>query len=488
MRGSRVKRTGGVDGGDVPLVVDVDGTLVAGDLLIEGLLRLFRKSPLKALWLSFRLFGVGRGRAALKRRLAVAMPVEPETLVLHAEVEEKVASALRSGRPVWLASGSDELLVRPLAKFIGADGYLASDGKTNLVGLEKARALVERFGLSGFDYIGNERRDLVVWEQARRAVGVDLSALTVKKLRGLGQEPLLLSSSSGGWREWVRTMRPHQWTKNLLVFVPILAAHVDDVEAYLVTAGVFVALSCCASGTYVFNDLLDLPHDRQHPDKRDRPIAAGRVPVPWAAAGGMLLVACGLLGAYWLSESAGLWLAVYVVGTVGYSLWLKRLVVVDVIALALLYGVRIEMGATESVATSPWLLFFSLFVFMTLAVVKRQSELMGDVAVDAPSGSGRGYVVGDAAVMTALGAGSAFASVVVLALYVQSSEIMVRYGRPELLGFVCPLLIYWLGRLLLLANRGVVHHDPIVFAMRDRVSWFVALASGAVVVTAMLGA
>ena len=170
MRESRHKQTTGVDGGDVPLVVDVDGTLVAGDLLIEGLLRLFRKSPLKALWLSFRLFGVGRGRAALKRRLAVAMPVEPETLVLHAEVEEKVGSALRSGRPVWLASGSDELLVRPLAKFIGADGYLASDGKTNLVGLEKARALVERFGSSGFDYIGNERRDLVVWEQARRAV------------------------------------------------------------------------------------------------------------------------------------------------------------------------------------------------------------------------------------------------------------------------------------------------------------------------------
>ena len=319
-------------------------------------------------------------------------------------------------------------------------------------------------------------------------MGVGLSALTVKKLRGLGQEPLLLSGSSGGWREWVRSLRPHQWTKNLLVFVPILAAHVDDVEAYLVAAGVFVALSCCASGTYVFNDLLDLPHDRQHPDKRDRPIAAGRVPVLWAAAGGMLLVACGLLGAYWLSASAGLWLAVYVVGTVGYSLWLKRLVVVDVIALALMYGVRIEMGATESVATSPWLLFFSLFVFMTLAVVKRQSELVGDVPADAPSGSGRGYVVGDAAVMTALGAGSAFASVVVLALYVQSPEIVVRYGRPELLGFVCPLLIYWLGRLLLLANRGVVHHDPIVFAMRDRVSWLVALASGAVVVTAMLGA
>ena len=488
LRESRPERTTEFGVGDVPLVVDVDGTLVAGDLLIEGVLRLLRKSPLKALRLSFRLLGRARGRAAVKRRVAVEVPVPPETLALNAEVQEVVASASRSGRPVWLASGADELLVRPLAEFVGADGYLASNGTTNLVGAAKARALVERFGSFGFDYVGNERRDLVVWEQARQALGVDLSAATVLKLRGLGLEPLLLSGPYGGWREWVRSLRPHQWTKNLLVFVPTLAAHVDDIDAYLLMAGVFVALSCCASGTYVFNDLLDLPYDRQHPHKRDRPIAAGRVPVLSAAATGTLLVVCGLLAAFQLSESASLGLAVYVVGTLGYSLWLKRLVVVDVIALALLYGVRIQMGATEAAIPSPWLLFFSLFVFMALAVVKRQSELMDDMAVDEPSGSGRGYVVGDAEVMTALGAGSAFASAVVLALYVQSSEIAVRYARPEMLGLVCPLLIYWLGRLLLLANRGLVHHDPIVFALHDRVSWLVALGIGAVVVMAMFGA
>ena len=396
-----------------------------------------------------------------------------------------MASVRRSGRPVWLASGADALVVRPVAESVGADGWLASDGQTNLVGGAKARALVERFGARGFDYVGNERRDLPVWEQARHAIGVDLSAATVRKLREIGPPPQLLGGAHGDWADWIRMLRPHQWTKNLLVFVPILAAHIQEVDAYLMMVGVFLALSCCASGSYVINDLLDLPHDRRHPHKHDRPVAAGRVSVPPAAALAVVLVVGGLVAAFQLSESAGIGLAVYVVGTLGYSLWLKRFVVVDVIALALLYGVRIGIGATESAVLSPWLLFFSLFVFTALAVVKRQAELVDADVAEAPLDSGRGYAAGDMVAMTALGAASALASAVVLALYVQSADTVVRYARPEALGFVCPLLVYWLARLVVLANRGVVHHDPIVFALRDRVSWVVGLGVAVVVAAAM---
>ena len=464
-----------IDAPNVPLVVDVDGSLIAGDLLIEGALRLLRQSPFDLLRLPFWRCGTAQGRAALKHEVAESVPLPPETLVLNTEVEELTASARRSGRPVWLASGADELVVRPLAESVGADGYLASDGRTNLVGETKARALVERFGARGFDYVGNERRDLPVWAEARHAIGVDVAAATVRKLKAIGSEPRLLRGARGDWVDWICMLRPHQWTKNLLVFVPILAAHVGEVDAYLTMAGVFLALSCCASGGYVINDLLDLPHDRRHPRKRQRHLAAGRVSALPAAALAVVLVAGGLLAAFRLSESAGVGLTAYVLGALGYSLWFKRFIVVDVIVLALLYGVRIAMGATESAVLSPWLLFFSLFLFTALAVVKRQAELADADVAELPSNGGRGYVAGDAVALTALGAASAVASAVVLALYVQSADTLVRYARPEVLGLVCPLLVYWLGRLVVLANRGVVHDDPIVFALRDRVSWGVAL-------------
>lgn len=476
---------GPVDETDVPLVVDVDGSLLAGDLLVEGALRLLRQSPIDVFRLPLLRCGTARGRAALKRRVAASVSLPPDTLVLNTQVRELIASARRSGRPVWLASGADELVVGPVAERIGADGYLASDGATNLVGEAKACALIERFGVRGFDYVGNERRDLPVWEQARHAIGVDLPAATVRRLKESGLEPRLLRGARGDWVDWIRMLRPHQWTKNLLVFVPILAAHVRDVDAYLTTAGVCLALSCCASGGYVINDLLDLQHDRRHPRKRDRPLAAGRVSVLPAAALAAVLIAGGLLAAFRLSESAGVALAVYVIGALGYSLWLKRLVMVDVIVLALLYGVRIAMGATESAALSPWLLFFSLFLFTALAIVKRQAELVDADIAEPLSERGRGYVAGDAVALTALGAASAVASAVVLALYVQSADTVERYARPEVLGLVCPLLVYWLARLVVLANRGVVHDDPIVFALRDRVSWVVALGVAGLVATAL---
>ena len=420
----------------------------------------------------------------MKRSVAVSLPLPPETLVVNAEVRELMASARRSGRPVWLASGADEMVARPVAEWVGADGCLASDGRTNLVGEAKARALVDRFGAGGFDYVGNERRDLPVWEVARHAIGVDLSATTVRELKEMDSPPQLLRGAQGDWADWIRMLRPHQWTKNLLVFVPILAAHIREVDAYLTMGGVFLALSCCAAGGYVVNDLLDLPHDRRHAHKRDRPLAAGRVASLPAAALAVVLIAVGVLAAFWLSETAGLGVVAYLVGTLGYSLWLKRFVVVDVIVLALLYGVRIGIGTTEAAVPSPWLLFFSLFVFTALAVVKRQAELVDADAAEPPSARGRGYAVGDAVAMTALGAASAVASAVVLALYVQSADTVVRYARPEVLGLVCPLLIYWLARLVVLANRGVVHHDPIVFALRDPVSWVVGLGAAVVVAVA----
>lgn len=468
----------------VPLVVDVDGTLVVGDLLVEGVLRLLATAPFKAYLIPYYL---ARGRPALKRWIAETVPVQPDTLVLNSEVMAEIDAAKADGRPVWLASGADERGVAPLAEFVGAAGFEASDGEKNLVGAAKAQAVAARFGTSGFDYIGNDDADLPVWERAHEAIGIGLSRRTAKAFKKVGrQRRRLRTSGGGGWHNWLRTLRPHQWTKNALVFVPIMAAHVDQLEAYLRMGGVFIAACCCASGAYIFNDLLDLPHDRRHARKRHRPIAAGRVPALPAAALGAVLLATGLAAAFQLSTTAGVALLVYVAATFGYSLSLKRLIVADIVALALLYVLRVAMGA-EDAALSPWLLAFSLFLFLALAVVKRLTELARN-ASSAPAAhglAGRGWRAEDAVVLLALGAAAVVASVVVMALYIQSPDVAVRYARPELLGIVCPLLVYWLGRLLVLANRGALDDDPVVFAVKDGVSYLVATITGCAVLLAI---
>ena len=286
---------------------------------------------------------------------------------------------------------------------------------------------------------------------------------------------------AGSPLDYVRAMRPHHWIKNLMVFVPLLADHGTDGELYLRLLGVFAALSACASGTYLLNDVLDLPHDRRHRRKRHRPLAAGRTALPPTVGIGLALVAAGLAAAFGLSVAAGLGVLLYLAVTFTYSLWLKRKTFIDVMAIALLYAIRVLIGAAAvSVTPSPWLLAFSLFVFLAIAIAKRQTELAAGEGAD-----GRAYRAEDGPAMAALGAGSGFATVVVLTLYIQSPEVETRYARHELLWLVCPLLVHWLGRLTLLAARGEVDDDPLVFAMRDRTSWLTALAIGAVVVAAL---
>ena len=458
-----------------PLVVDVDGTLVRGDLLVEGALRLLAVRPLDALALPFRAVG---GRAALKRRVAEAVPLPPETLALNPAVVDEIAAAGSAGREVWLASAADELAVAPLAEAVGATGFLASDGRTNLAGDAKAAALVERFGEGGFDYIGNERRDLSVWKHAKRAIGVGLSPRLARAVRRLDKDALLLPGPRLRSLDCLRALRPHQWVKNVLVFAPLIAAHRIDTGSWATAMGLFLVLSACASSAYLFNDLVDLPHDRGHRSKRYRPLAAGTAPLLPMAGVGAALAAGGLAAAFLLSAEAGLCVLLYLVATLAYSLWLKRKLFIDIVALAGLYELRVIAGSVAvSVSLSAWFLAFFMFVFLALAAVKRQSELRALGGSPPPRVAGRAWTVEDLPALTALGASSSFASAVVLALYIQSPETSELYARPEALWPICPLLVYWLGRMALLANRGSVDDDPVVFAITDRTSWLVGLAS-----------
>ena len=454
-----------------PLVVDVDGTLVAGDLLVEGAARLLAASPLTLFALPIWLV---EGRAALKRRIAAAVPLPPSSLVLNPAVLDEIAAAKVAGREVWLASAADERVVAPLAEVVGAAGWLASDGRTNLSGEAKAAALVERFGEGGFDYVGNERRDLAVWRRARCIIGVNLPARLVREVRTLDEGARLLPGLGGGPRDALRALRPHQWVKNALAFVPLIAAHETGAGSYLAAAGIFVALSACASGTYLLNDLLDLPEDRRHPSKRHRPLAAGKVPLLPMMGLGAALAAGGLAMAFHLPRGGGggggLCVLLYLLGTLTYSLSLKRKLFVDVVALAALYMVRLVAGGLAvSIALSPWFLSFFMFAFLSLAIVKRQIELRA--LRESDRAYGRAWRAADLPVAAALGAASGVTSVIVFALYIQSPEVSLRYDQPEFLWLICPLLIYWLGRMTLLANRGAVDHDPVEFTLKDPTSW-----------------
>ena len=471
-----------------PLVVDVDGSLVAGDLAVEGIARLLSAAPLRLFSLPFWLAAVAvKGRAGLKHRIAEAVALPPATLVLNPAVLSEITAARAAGREVWLASASDARVVAPLAEAVEAAGWVASDGRTNLAGEAKAAALVERFGEGGFDYIGNERRDLAVRKRARQSIGVDLPAGLARKLRALDGEARFLPGLGGGPLDRLRALRPHQWLKNVLVFVPLVAVHETAPGPWLVAAGVFAALSAVASAAYLLNDLLDLPHDRRHPAKRHRPMAAGKVPLVPMIGTGAALAAGGLAMAFALSPAAGLWVLAYLAATCAYSLSLKRRIFIDVVTLAMLHAARVLAGAAAvSVAPSPWLLAFFLFLFLALAAVKRQSELRALRETGRSRSGGRPYLADDLPVMAALGAASGFASVVILTLYIQSPGVEERYAHPEFLWLICPLLLYWLGRMALLAGRAGKgecpgsepapgNDDPLDFALRDRTSWLIGL-------------
>lgn len=287
-------------------------------------------------------------------------------------------------------------------------------------------------------------------------------------------------------RHHLQALRPHQWVKNLLVFAPLIAEHETSLGSYLTAAVMCVALSACASSAYLLNDLLDLPHDRAHANKRRRPLAAGLVEPRAALVLSAILAVGGLALAFLTSRPGGVCVLLYVVLTLAYSLLLKRRLLVDVLTLAALYMVRIFVGSvTLSITLSPWFLAFFLFAFTSLAITKRQNELQklpasGDGSID-----GRAWCAGDRPALAALGGATAIGSVLVLALYIQSPEVDVLYGRPEFLWLLCPLLIYWMGRMMLLANRGAVDDDPVEFILRDRVCQLTALAMAAAFAAAL---
>jgi len=468
---------------DIPLVVDLDGTLLRTDLLFEATLRLIKQKPWLVLLLPVWLL---RGRAHLKSRIFHLGQIDVSLLPLHSELLTWLRAEKSRGRRLILATGSDyqkaRSVVVPLDLF---DLVLGSNGERNLTAGKKLRVLVETCG-EQFDYVGNSRADLEIWRGCRHAVLVNASMQVERSARRSAQVVQVFPASVTGIRGVFHGMRCRHWVKNLLVFVPAITSHtIFDATVGEKSLLAFLSFSFCASAAYIVNDLLDLEEDRRHEVKKHRPFAAGQISI---RSGLLLALACLLASA----GIAGLLprpfvevLAIYFILTCSYSFLLKRLLLIDVLALALLYTLRIVAGSQATgIVLSLWLLSFAFFLFLSLAFLKRAADLVQHRARDRDALPGRGYTATDLEAVSIAGMCSGLLSSLVLTLYINSDSVQLLYRRPALLWGLQPILLYYVMRLWIVCRRGELTLDPIEHTTREPSTYAAALLAVLVLLAA----
>jgi 4-hydroxybenzoate polyprenyltransferase len=469
----------------VPLCVDLDGTLIHSDLLLETFLLLLKRNPLYLLLVPFWLL---KGKAALKAKIAKRVTLNPAALPYNAGFLGWLQSQREVGRGLWMCTASNHRLAHLVAEHLQIfQGVLASTDDTNYSGQTKAKLLVQIFGERGFDYCGNHRDDLAIWRVSHCAVVVNGSEKLKKEAAHLAEIGGSFPKKVGLFRTILNALRLHQWAKNILIFVPLVAAHkLGDTASLYHAVLAFVAFGLCASSVYLLNDMLDLEVDRLHPRKCKRPFASGNLSLLIGFALIPTLLLCMSFFAYSLPMKFWFVLVGYYTLTVAYSFGLKRVVLIDTITLAGLYTVRIVAGAKAiDVQLSFWLLLFSVFLFLSLALVKRYAELDAMQRQGKLKAAGRGYHVEDLPILYSMGTASGYLCVLVLALYINSPIVESLYRHPQVIWFLCVLLLYWISRVWLITHRGEMHDDPVVFAMRDKTSLAIGMLAAFTVILAV---
>lgn len=457
---------------NTPLCVDLDGTLVNTDTLIESALMLAKKNPL---YLFAMLIWLLSGKANLKEQIASRTVLDVTNLPYNQPFLTWLLQQRQLGRNLVLVTAANHRIAAAVGNHLQVFSKSIASTTQNLSASRKRDALEQAYGKGGYDYAGNSVDDLKVWSGCRRAVLVNASRVTEARASQRAIVEAQFPRKRNSFRALLSAMRPHQWSKNLLVFVSILIAQkYTDTQLLLSTVIAFVSFCLCSSSVYLVNDLLDLDSDRSHPEKRNRPFASGQAPLMLGILATPLLLAASAVLAWRAGELFFNVLLLYFVITLCYSFYLKRLALLDILILAMLYTLRIIAGASVAGAMpSVWLVSFSMFIFTSLAMAKRYAELK---ALELDSGawaSGRGYHVSDISIIAQLGAASGYISVLVLALYIDSRDVEDIYHNQRIMWFLCPLLMYWIGRIWLVASRGQLSQDPVVFATRDRNSYIV---------------
>lgn len=469
---------------DCPLCIDMDGTLLKTDTFIESILLLLRVNALECFRACVWLL---HGKARLKQELAYRVMPSVAYLPFRDDFLKNLREQHEAGRKLVLITGAHTQVAQKVANHVGLfDQILATEGETNLTGGAKLQALRTRFGEKGYDYAGNEHADLHIWEHARNAIVVGSSDRVIRRARRRAHVTNVVEPRCHPLPYIKEAIRPHQWVKNLLLFVPLITSH-QIAQGQLVFSSVlaFAAFCLCASSAYVLNDLLDLESDRRHPSKRNRPFASGNLSL-WGglALGPGLLLSGFAIGS--LLPLTFLWLlALYVIATIAYSLSLKKRAIVDVLVLASLYTIRVYAGAEAiEVILSPWLLAFSGFTFLSLAFTKRCSELLMIGQAGEQAARGRGYWVSDLPFVLSVGPASGYMACLVLALYTSSPDVAMLYSHPGLLWLLCPVFLYWFSHIWLLCSRNMMPYDPIIFAAKDRASYAVGAAAALIMLLA----
>lgn len=469
----------------VLLCVDLDGTLIKSDLLSESLVRLLKKQPwllpLVPIWWL-------RGRAALKSNLARRVSIEIATLPYNSSLLEWLIAQRAANRELLLITAAGESLANQIADHLGLfDRVIASDGRQNLIGKRKLEFL--RQHITGeFEYAGNSWSDVEVWRHSSNAIIVGASPALLRQVREIAPEAISFEGRSGRLKSWLAALRIHQWAKNVLVFVPLIASHqLLHPKLALESLLSFLLFSLCASSQYVLNDLLDLEDDRRHATKRYRPFACGDLPLAAGFVAAPIMLAVSLLVALLISKLAAVALGVYFVLSLSYSAYFKRVVLLDAFLLSGLYLLRIVVGhLVTGIAFSVWLLSFAFFFFLSLAFSKRWAELNAAQHTTKEI-AGRGYRMQDMTQINLFGVCCAFLSAVVFILYLQSDNVRELYRQPELLWLLSPVYLYWMSRLWIRTSRGEIGEDPMLSVLRDPVTYVIAAVSGAIMWAATAG-
>lgn len=469
----------------MPLCVDLDGTLVKSDTLIDSLLVLARTHPLLLLRLPAMVL---RGKAPFKAFVTENVALDVAHLPYNRKVLQFLQQEKARGREIYLATGADAQLARRVADHLGCfHEVLASDGTLNLTGSRKLDGLRQRLGGVAFAYIGNDTPDLPVMAGAAESMVANPSRRLRMKMRAQGIVPTrTFEERSRPLKSLVKALRPHQWAKNLLILLPPLLAHNHSIRLLSSALLAFFCFCAVASGTYLVNDLLDIETDRRSPKKRLRPFASGDLAPSNGLVAIVLLLTAGFAAAQFLPQAFSFWLLVYIGSTLAYSFYLKRIALVDVIVLSGLYTLRLLAGgAAAATPISHWLAGFAIFLFLSLAIVKRFAELENLRVGDMQLKNGRGYLLSDIEQIRAFGTASAFAAVVVFANYISSQDVTTLYHHPQRLWLIVPFMVLWLSRVWLLASRGELDEDPVAFALTDAASLVMGVAVAVIVLLAI---
>lgn len=459
---------------DIPLCVDLDQTLIRTDLIIDTMMLYLIKNPLNFIHIILWLL---KGTAYLKNRLASSVKLDVKSLPYNNELLEFLKQEKARGRKLVLATAADMQIAQAIASHIGLfDEVLASDGKTNLKGTKKLELLREKYGENGFDYAGDAYVDLEIWEHANSAIAINPSERLLSRIKKHARISKVFDDKKNQALVFFKAFRVSQWVKNILIFIPIFTAHKINFFHLFSAATAFLSFSFAASGIYLINDLCDIQADRCNPQKKHRPLASGDLSVFRGIVSIPVLLLLSIALALLLPFDFLALIIVYIITAITYSLFLKRIIMVDVMVLAGFYSLRIVAGGKATgTSISFWLLAFSMFIFISLGAVKRFVELKANCNLKKDSIEGRGYHKVDMHMISIFGIVSGYCSSIVLALYINSSSVIPLYSNPMILWFIVPVVIYWISRVWLIAGRGLMPGDPIAFATRDPISYVTCL-------------